>query len=102
MILFGIRKQRKKDELLQQGTRINTKFQSVSRNTRLKVNGRNPYIITSQWQNPVTNKLHIFESDNIWFDPEEFVNEDVLMVFIDPDDPSQYYMDISFLPTLAK
>ena len=101
MIIYGVRKQRKKEHLLERGTRINTQYQSVSRNTSLTVNGRHPYVITSQWMNPKTNELHIFESDNIWFDPEQHIKGETVMVFIDPDDPSQYHVDISFLPKLA-
>ena len=101
MIVFGVRKQRQKEYLLQRGTRINTDFQSVSNNTNITVNGRHPYMITSQWMNPKTNKLHIFESDNIWFDPTEHIKGETVMVYIDPDDPSKYHVDISFLPKLA-
>jgi len=101
IIIFGIRKQKKKQQLLQRGTRINTDFQSVSHNTSLTVNGRHPYVITSQWMNPKTNQLHIFESDNIWFDPEDHIKNETIMVFIDLNDPTKYYVDISFLPKLA-
>jgi len=102
MIFYGIRKQRKKEHLLQRGTRINTDFQSVNRNTSIKVNGRSPFVISSQWLNPRTNELHIFESESIWFDPEDHIKGESVMVYIDPNDPSDYYMDISFLPALAK
>jgi len=101
MIVYGIRKQNKKEYLLQRGTRINTNFQAVSRNTSYKVNGRHPYVITSQWMNPKTNELHIFESDNIWFDPKDHIKTDTMTVYIDPNDPGEYHMDISFLPKLA-
>jgi len=101
IIMRGIRKAKTKQFLLERGVRINTQFQSVGRNTNTKVNGRHPYMITSQWQNPKTSKMHVFESDNIWFDPEEQIKSDTIMVFIDPKDPSRYYMDISFLPELA-
>jgi len=101
IIIFGVFKQRKQDYLLRRGTRVSTKFQVVSRNTSFEVNGKNPYVISSQWLNPRTKQLHIFESDNIWFDPEGHISVDKIMVYIEPDDPSKYYMDISFLPKLA-
>lgn len=102
MVLSGLRKAKNKEYLLQRGVRINTQFQSVSRNTHMRVNGRNAYLITSQWQDPTTSKIHVFESDNIWFDPEEHINSETILVYIEPKDPKKYYMDISFLPQLAE
>lgn len=102
IILSGIRKAKNKECLLQRGVRINTQFQSVSKNTRMRVNGRNPYMITSQWQDPTTSKIHVFESDNIWFDPADHIKVDTIMVYIEPKNPAKYFMDISFLPTLAE
>jgi len=102
IIYWGIRKARNKKYLLQHGVRINTQFQSVSQNTSLKVNGRHPYMITSQWQDPTTSMIHVFESDNIWFDPEQQINVDTIMVYIENKNPAKYYMDISFLPQLAE
>lgn len=102
IILSGIRKSKKKEYLLQRGVRINTQFQSVSKNTRMRVNGRNPYMVTSQWQDPTTSKIHVFESDNIWFDPTDHINVDTIMVYIEPKNPAKYFMDISFLPALAE
>ncbi|MCK4742642.1 MAG: DUF3592 domain-containing protein [Sulfuriflexus sp.] len=102
IIFLGIRKARNKEYLLQRGVRINTQFQSVSRNTRMRVNGRNPYMITSQWQDPTTTKIHVFESENIWFDPEQHINSETIVVYIEAKNPSKYHMDISFLPQLAE
>lgn len=102
IILSGFRKVRNKEYLLQRGVRINTKFQSVSENTGLTVNGRHPFIIISQWQDPTTAKMHVFESDNIWFNPEDNINVDTIMVYIEAKNPAKYFMDISFLPQLAE
>jgi len=102
IIIASIRKAKKKDYLLQHGVRIYSQFQSVSKNTSMKVNGRNPYIIISQWQDPTTKKMHVFESDNIWFNPEDHIHKDTIMVYIEPKNPAHYFMDISFLPQLAE
>ena len=72
------------------------------RNIGYKVNGRSPYRITAQWENPLTGKLHVFHSDNLWFDPAEYLPEDKsVTVFIDADKPSRYWMDTRFLPEVA-
>ena len=100
IILFGILKQRKTQYLRDNGKRIETKFVQVHLNYGMAVNGRNPFQISSQWLNPQTNEMYVFESDSIWFDPTEFIKSDIIKVMIDPSNPKKYYMDISFLPTV--
>lgn len=74
----------------------------VQRNTSYSVNGQHPWRIIAQWQNPATGKLHLFRSDNLWFDPSRFVaTQKEIRVLIDPQKPKRYSMDVSFLPELA-
>lgn len=98
IILSGYLKQKKAHYLLQNGKRISTNFNGVQINYNLAVNGRNPFQIWSQWMDSRTNELYIFESDNIWFDPTDFIKTDEISVMIDPLNPKEYFMDISFLP----
>jgi hypothetical protein len=83
------------------GTPVQADFASVEKNTSLKVNGRSPWRIVSQWQNPETGEIHVFNSENLWFDPEQYVTSKQLTVLIDPQDPKRYWVDVSFLPKLA-
>jgi len=92
---------RTRDTLLTTGTPIQTQFSSAEKNSSYKSNGRHPYRIYSQWTNPRTSKLHIFESKNIWYNPESHIRNDEITVYIDPENPGKYYMDLSFLPELA-
>ena len=100
MIVFGKLKNKKIDYLKKNGVAIQTKFQSVEFNTRLEVNGRNPYLIVTQWTDPATNELYVFNSENIWFDPSDHIQEEI-SVLIEKDNPKKYYVDISFLPKVA-
>lgn len=84
------------------GLRIDTQFQGVERNSVLSVNGKHPYQIITQWLNPSTMQVHVFKSQNLWFDPSPYINTDTIAVFIEQDDPKKYHMDIEFLPKLAK
>ena len=102
MLLFGQRKKQKIQSLMQSGVPITTKYQSVELNSSYEVNGRSPYRILSQWTNPTTSELHIFKSDNIWFDPSDHVSSEEITVLIENNNPKKYHMDISFLPKLAK
>ena len=80
------------------GRDIEAEFQSVELNRNIRVNGRHPYRIACQWQDPRTNKVHVFMSSNIWFDPESYIPDGALHVKIDPNDPHRYSVDTSFLP----
>ena len=101
IIFSSIKKSKKIKALKDSGTRVNAEVQSVGLNTSLKVNGRHPFQIIAQWQNPTTTKIHIFKSDNIWFDPEEYVKGNMVDVLIEPDNPKVYHVDTSFLPEVA-
>ncbi len=102
IILYYIRKKNILEHLKLNGKRIETDFQNVTLNTSFAVNGVNPFVIVSQWKNPRTSKIHIFTSDNIWFDPTEFIKTDKITVLIDNENPKKYTVDLSFLPKLAK
>jgi hypothetical protein len=100
IILFDKVKQREIRYLRENGKRISTKFAHVKFNNGLAVNGRNPFLIYSQWLDTNTNELYVFKSDNIWFDPTDFIGTEPIKVMIDPKNPKKYYMDISFLPAM--
>lgn len=98
---FMALKDRKVKFLKKNGVSIVAKFQSVEVNSSLRVNGRSPYHILAQWRNPVTSELHIFKSENLWFDPSDYMNQDEITVFVDKENPKKFYVDVSFLPKLA-
>lgn len=102
VIYYNVKRNNILKYLKQNGTRIESDFQSVQINNSLTVKGRNPYTIVSQWQNPETSELHIFTSDNIWFDPTEFIKTDEIKVLIDRKNPKKYSVDLSFLPKVAE
>jgi len=88
--------------LRQNGMRVQAKFDGVDYDTSLKVNGRSPWRLLCQWQHPVTQKVYVFRSDAIWFDPTPFAKRDRLDVLVNADNPKQYEVDISFLPAPGK
>ena len=66
-----------------------------------EVNGAHPFRIVTQWRNPETSKLHVFRSDNLWFDPSEHIKTQTITVFIDQGNPKKYFVDVSFIPKLV-
>ncbi len=70
-------------------------------NTSLTVNGRSPWRIVTQWQNPSSGEVQLFESDDIWYNPTPFIAVAQITVYAHPDDLKRYHMDTSFLPKVA-
>lgn len=101
LILVPALLRRTDERLLHQGTPIEAEFQGVSVNSSISVNGRCPYRVTAQWLDPATSRMRVFQSHNVWFDPTAYIKDKTLKVFLDPNNPSRYYMDLSFLPKLA-
>jgi hypothetical protein len=102
IIFAGALKGRKDEFLKKNGTPIETDYQSVELNTFLAANGRHPFRVLTQWQDPSTSELHIFKSNNMWFDPSSYIKSKKITVFIEKDNPKKFYVDLSFLPNLAK
>lgn len=102
IILASLLKSRKDEFLRKNGMPLETEYQSVEQNTALSVNGRHPFRVLTQWQNPSTSELHIFKSNNLWFDPSSYIKSKKITVFIEKNNPKKYFVDLSFLPRLAK
>jgi hypothetical protein len=59
---------------------------------------RNPFVITCQWFSNHDNTVYTFKSLHIWKDPTgDLEQTNYLNVFIDPNNPKKYFVDISFL-----
>ena len=101
IIVVGILKNKNIKYLKENGTRISAEFQRVKQNRAIQVNDQYPYQILAQWQNPTTTQIHIFTSENIWFDPTDYIKTDEINVLIDLQNPKKYYVDTSFLPEIA-
>jgi hypothetical protein len=101
MLLVRWASGRRAAELRLRGRRVLAKLQSIERNTSLAVNGAHPWRIVCQWIDPATGMLHLFKSENLWFDPTPHVHAGELTVFVDPRNPRRYVVDVSFLPRLA-
>ncbi|GAB3279237.1 DUF3592 domain-containing protein [Parahaliea aestuarii] len=97
-LAFQVYRKRLHQHLRRHGTPVKAELQSVTLDSSYEVNGRNPYRIHAQWQDPHSRQVYVFSSEPIWYDPSEFVTSEVIAVYIERGDPSRYYMDTSFLP----
>jgi hypothetical protein len=101
LIAFGRWSVQKEADLRQNGQLVEAEFQQVEVNTSLEVNGENPFRIVAQWHDTANDRLHVFRSANLWFDPADHVQE-WIPVYIDLKNPKRYHMDTSFLPKLQR
>ena len=83
------------------GMPVKARFQGVELNEALTVNGRHPFRVVAQWLDPATSEVHVFRSENLWFDPTEYIKSPELTVYIEQSNPKKYLVDVAFLPKLA-
>ena len=96
--LVPILKKRQAEYLKEHGRPIETEFKSVRVNNAVFVNGRNPFRVLTQWKEPSSSQVSLFESNDIWYDPSEHIKSQRIRVFLDKNNPKKYYVDLSFLP----
>ena len=81
------------------GAHAQARVQQAYPDTSTSVNGTYPWRISAQWRDPKTNQLYVFRSERIWFDPRPYLQGETVDVRINADNPRQYEVDLSFLPT---
>ncbi len=101
MILVPLVRKGRGAKLRETGQLVVARVQGVEQNTALVMNGQSPFRIVTQWQDPATATIHVFRSDNLWFDPSDHIPGDSINVYIRPDNPKRYWVDTSFLPKMA-
>jgi len=101
MLLAGRARVRQAARLRAQGMTVQAKFQGVELDTSVSVGGAHPYRVVAQWQNPATGEMHVFRSENLWYDPTAHIKREQITVYIEPGNPRRYLLDVSFLPKLA-
>ena len=55
------------------------------------------YRIVTRWHNHTTGLHHTFVSEPVPFDPAPYLTGRPVSVWLDPDKPKRYVMDINFL-----
>jgi hypothetical protein len=101
MAALGWRSERRANWLREHGQPVEARVEGVERNQNVRLNGRHPFVVVCQWQNPQTREVHVFRSRNLGFDPAPYLDRKLLRVFIDPQRPSRHLVDLSFLPQQA-
>jgi hypothetical protein len=99
IVIAAIRKHRLHAWLDRYGMRVQADLVEVTRNTSVKVKGSSPFVLRAQWQHPLKKTVHVFVSDDIWFDPTPFLrSRRQIGAQVDADRPDRYRIDLGFLP----
>lgn len=101
MVIATVNKSHRNEYLRKHGTPVVAKFQEVELIRSHRAKGRRPYRIISQWQDPVTSEIYVFNSEPVWFDPTDYIKGKDITVFLDKKIRRKYYVDLSFLPKAA-
>lgn len=101
VMAVGWWRSRRANRLQSEGRQVLARIQAVELDQTFSMNGRHPYRIVCQWQDPRTQALHLFESEPIWFDPSPFLKDEAMPVWINPDQPREHHMDLAGLPRMA-
>lgn len=104
LIAYGLWSHRLEATLLASGRRVMAQFQAVELNTSISVSRGHPrghpFRIVARWHDAEGQRLLVFRSRNLWFDPSEFIPHGPILVYMDPARPSRHLMDLSFLPVV--
>jgi hypothetical protein len=97
-------RRKKQIEYLQQhGMRIPATVTQIEYRKNYKVNNKSPYRIWAEGTDPRHGTVSKFKSDNIWFNPKEFVKQgDKVEVIVHPQKNNVHYMETPFLPENGK
>lgn len=99
-ILVKISKKNKEKKLRENGELIYANYVETAINHSYRVNGKFPYNIICEWNNPEDNKKYILKSKNLWIDPENLIEEKDIKtfpVYINLSNPKQYFIDVDSL-----
>ena len=99
-LLISLKKKNSRKKIRELGKEIIARYVDIVQNTMYTVNGKNPYNIICEWDNPSDGKTYRFKSENIWFDPYNVITNkhiEYFKVYIDPNNMKKYVVDISTL-----
>lgn len=80
--------------LIEGGYYVDAQIDSVD-TANMRINGRPTYVIRCSYLDPNDGKLYSFSSEILRFDPTPLINSDTLRVYVDKNDFSKNYVDIS-------
>lgn len=105
--LYLIYSNRKKSKLSKDfktnGRKVDAEITKIDIDMETTIMKKHPYFIDCRWVDPITGKEYTHTINNIWTDPKSLLaGRKTIDIYIDRDDPDNYFMDIEFLGDIAK
>lgn len=98
--LLLLKKRQKR--LISEGNYVLAGISGVQINYNVRVNRKCPYTVECTYQDS-NGTIHIFQSEDIFFDPTNLFTGNMVKVYVDRDNYKKYYVDIdSVLPKVIK
>ena len=79
------------------GIPVTAKVIDIEYRSNIDVNGVHPYCVVCLWTDPTGNE-YVFKSANLWLNPEPFIKNEEVIVYILADNPEKYFVDAQFMP----
>ncbi len=91
---------RKKERLLNIGLRTTAHVIEFTYDYFVSINHRHPFMVLCEGTDPFDGTTRIYTSESVWIDPSLFLSiNSPVSVYVNPDKPKQYYVDLdSVLP----
>ncbi len=81
-------------EAYDSGNYITARFNNANQDTNILINNRHPYIAEFMYLDHYTGIMHFYKSAPVMFDPTSALSGRDVKVYIHPNDPECYYVDI--------
>ena len=101
ILLVNLLKANSQRKLMQSGIRISAEEICVEENTKVKVNGRHPYIVYCRAYDPRTGEMREFASKNCYEKLEKYDIRE-LDIYLDPNNPKKHFVDVAGAIEMAK
>lgn len=100
-IIF-FRKKWIKHKVIKMNVVIETEFFDIT-HAQYNISGFTPLIVRSQWFDIENNLIYQFKSSPLSVDPSKYLSKALkIPVFINPNNPKEYYMDLAAIPDLKR
>lgn len=88
------RHERKVRRLLATGKVVEAEITEISEDTGKSMNRRHPIVLRCRYTAP-DGRVHFFHSGSFWYDSYEINPKKKVRVYVDRNDPTNYYVDVS-------
>ncbi len=94
LLVWYIRRIRRQKQLYEEGIYLSLPVSDIRLDTRVRVNGRYPFVVEAQYTDPETREIYLFRSRALMHNPSRELENRTVRVYMDRNNPRNYYMDI--------